>query len=100
MNRRRLQTSLLIGLFVVSFFSVLQGAMAASRKELLEEFCLNNQDDNGAFADTPNGTLGEYNEFTTFSNLASSVSIAIRRPRKRPEGVKISLDKYVIQPTW
>ncbi len=69
MNRKRLISGVLIGLFVVSFFSVVQLAGAASRKELLETFCINNQIDSGAFQDTNNGTKDEVSEFTTYSNL-------------------------------
>ncbi|MHA1674759.1 MAG: prenyltransferase/squalene oxidase repeat-containing protein [Promethearchaeota archaeon] len=60
---------------VILTFSLLisaQYAAATTRKELLEEFCLSNQDSSGAFLDSPSGVSTGDNtlsEFTTYANL-------------------------------
>lgn len=71
MKRRSTITILTSVLLFFSLFLSVQYAAATSRKDLLKEFCLNNQDSTGGFLDTPNGegTDTTLSEFTAYANL-------------------------------
>lgn len=72
MKRRNKLTILLTVSITFALLLSAQYAAAASRKELLEQFCLSNQHSSGAFLDTPTGNVedeGVLSEFTTYANL-------------------------------
>ncbi|WP_457559557.1 prenyltransferase/squalene oxidase repeat-containing protein [Candidatus Harpocratesius sp.] len=71
--KRRHQLTILISItFMFSLILSAQYAVATSRKELLEQFCLSNQHSSGAFLDSPSGNgdnEATLSEFTTYANL-------------------------------
>ncbi|MHA1612285.1 MAG: prenyltransferase/squalene oxidase repeat-containing protein [Promethearchaeota archaeon] len=89
---------------VILTFSLLlsaQYAAAATRKELLEEFCLNNQHSSGAFLDTPTGVGDDDNtlsEFTTYANLFILAQIDSELEKLDDPGLIRSFlrDKYIL----
>ena len=72
MKRHSNKIILISVILTFSFLLSAQYAAAATRKELLEEFCLSNQHSSGAFLDSPSG-LGDntntLSEFTTYANI-------------------------------
>ena len=68
MKRHTILPYLFILVFIISSVSI-DYSVATSRKDLLEEFCINNQTGTGGFKDFNNGTEETITEFTSLANL-------------------------------
>ena len=68
MKRHTILPYLFILVFIISSVSI-DYSVATSRKDLLEQFCINNQTGTGGFIDYNNGTEETITEFTSLANL-------------------------------
>lgn len=68
MKRHTILPYLFILVFIISSVSI-DYSVATSRKDLLEQFCINNQMGTGGFIDYNNGTEETITEFTSLANL-------------------------------
>ncbi len=68
MKRHTILPYLFILVFIISSVSI-DYTVATSRKDLLEQFCIDNQTEAGGFKDYNNGTSESITEFTSLANL-------------------------------